>query len=109
MSAHRFDEMRVLVERWARVVDEVERGFTLTFDDYLNDLDLRHRIAVGELESAIDDATRAELVRTDARFRVVTEEMGDCVWGEENALEEGWRREIEWYYFRLPVRRPDDW
>jgi hypothetical protein len=35
----------MLVERWGQVVEEIERGYTLTFDDYLNDVDLRHLIA----------------------------------------------------------------
>jgi hypothetical protein len=85
--------------QWARTVDEVERGYALTFDDYLNDLDVRHALRV------IDDthAQYGVLATLDARFRAASFPSGSCVWGEDNAEAEGWDRERHWYYWRLPT------
>jgi hypothetical protein len=84
---------------WARTVDEVERGYALTYDDYLNDLDVRHALrAIGPDHPHFD-----RLAALDERFRAVSFPSGTCVWGEENALAEAWDREAHWYYWRLPT------
>lgn len=87
------------LERWARIVEEVERGYALTYDDFLNDLDLRH--ALSGLPR--HDARRTQLSSLDERFRAHTFPSGACAWGDENAAAEGWDREREWYYWRLPT------
>jgi hypothetical protein len=85
--------------QWARTVEDVERGYPLTFDDYLNDLDLRRTLDEVEL-------TREQMVTlaaADTRFQNASYPAGACVWGEENAAAEGWTAEAQWYYWRLPV------
>jgi hypothetical protein len=83
-----------LLALWARTVEEVERGYPLTYDDYLNDLDVRHALSAQE--------PSAELIALDARFLAESYPSGACVWGEENAAAEAWDREVHWYYWRLP-------
>ncbi|MBL0940578.1 MAG: hypothetical protein IBJ03_16905 [Gemmatimonadaceae bacterium] len=87
------------LERWSRIVEEIESGYALTYDDYLNDLDLRH--ALNGLPE--QDPRHATLVGLDARFKAQTFPSGSCAWGDENAAAEGWEREREWYYWRLPT------
>lgn len=109
MSLNRRVPLSTLVERWSRVVAEVERGYTLTLDDYLNDLDLRHRIARRLSTMTGEPLEHTDLAAVDARFRAATAPSADCVWGAENASDEGWTAEREWYYFRQLVQRPPDW
>lgn len=87
------------LDRWAHVVAEIESGYSLTFHDYLNDLDLRH----GLRALPADDARQAALSELDARFKAHTYPSGSCVWGDDNAEAEGWDRERDWYYWRLPT------
>jgi hypothetical protein len=88
---HRHDE---LLAAWARTVEDVERGYPLTFDDYLNDLDVRHELA-GHPPSA-------ELAALDARFVNASYPAGGCVWGPDNAAAEHWDKDVHWWYWRLP-------
>jgi len=104
----------ILVERWTQVVDEVERGYSLTFDDYLNDVDLRQLIAralrgvppsVREQFSGLRDS----LQELDARFIAATRPTQHCVWGDAIAEDEGWSADGEWWYYREPKDTPQDW
>jgi hypothetical protein len=106
--------LAMLVERWDQIVAELERGYTLTFDDYLNDVDLRHLIArtLRNVPPAARDAMaplRDALYDIDARFVANTEPTEECIWGESNAEDEGWSRDGEWWYYRQPMDRPADW
>ncbi len=95
-----------LVERWEAIVSEVERGYELTIDDYLNDVDLRDILA-GAWELASDDEAqplRARRDLADNRYRSVTQECPP-LWGEAVTEEMGFTPEKEWWYFRRP-RRP---
>jgi hypothetical protein len=106
--------LATLVDRWAEVVAEVERGYTLTFDDYLNDIDLRHLIA-RSLRNAPPQHIVAmapllyKMDTIDAKFREMTEIVDECIWGEANANDERWSADTEWYYYRQPQTRPSDW
>ena len=115
MSADHSEPLSSSVHRWSKAATEIWRGHSPTFDDYLNDLDLRHRIEV-QLRDASDakklfehPAVRTELLMADDQFRAATAEQTECVWGEKNAREENWSSEREWYYYRLPLRRPAYW
>lgn len=106
--------LSMLVERWAEVVAEVARGYTLTFDDYLNDIDLRHMIA-----HALRNAPAEQIVAMapllhkmdslDAQFRELTESVNECIWGEANERDEHWSPDNQWYYYRQPLNHPTDW
>lgn len=91
-----------LIAHWARIVDSVERGYTLTMDDYLNDIDARHELAKRLRKQTITVENREMLAELDQRFKDVTVESA-CIWGSENAADEGWTPAREWYYFRLPT------
>jgi hypothetical protein len=63
-----------LVARWQAIVDEVARGYTLTLDDYLNDMDVRDIIA-GALVVAGERERRTieqPLARADEKFQAAT-------------------------------------
>lgn len=86
------------LEQWRRTVEDVEQGYALTYDDYLNDLDVRH--ALRGVQPG--DAAFGAVAALDTRFREATYPAGACVWGEENAEAEAWDRDAHWYYWRLP-------
>lgn len=114
MSRNRWHALREMVERWTETVSQVERGYTLTFDDYLNDLDLRRLI--DERLQAIDDARNGTvpksiaeaLAAADERFRCATVASDENVWGVENERVSGWSAAREWYYYRKPERLPEE-
>ena len=95
-----------LVEGWEDTVRQVEEGYSLTLDDYLNDLDGRQLIA--EALSVAGDqqlaAINDRLARADEKMRSLTEPTGICLWGEEVAEEEGWTAEENWWYFARPIK-----
>jgi hypothetical protein len=95
-----------LVESWEKTVRQVEEGYSLTLDDYLNDLDARQLIA-DALPVASDQQlaeSRALLSRADQKMRSLTEPVKGCLWGEEVAEEEGWTAEDNWWYFARPIK-----
>ncbi len=47
-----------LIERWAKFVAEVERGYRFGLEDYRNDLDLRGIIAMLGLDKEVADLDR---------------------------------------------------
>lgn len=102
------DALRERVERWNRVVQEIENGHLLTIYEYTNDLDLRHEIRRLAESWLPDGATAKRLDEIDSRFRAVTIESDDCVWGEDNARDYHWLPTREWYYWRLPRALPED-
>jgi len=95
-----------LVESWEKTVRQVEDGYSLTLDDYLNDLDARQLIA--EALAVADDQQRAaindRLDRADEKMRSLTAPTEVCLWGEEVAEEEGWTAEENWWYFARPIK-----
>lgn len=110
----RVPSLSTLIERWAEVVAEVERGYTLTFDDYLNDIDLRHLIALSLRNAPADQIIAMspllyEMDTLDARFRTATDAAEECIWGRVNEQDEHWSAEHQWYYYRQPRTHPVDW
>ncbi|MGE0439329.1 MAG: hypothetical protein AB7S39_02480 [Gemmatimonadales bacterium] len=98
-----------LLSHWESLVAAVEDGYDLTFDDYLNDMDLRDILA-GALEvAAADDRAAAErrIEKLDRRFHSLTVECGP-IWGETAARENGHDSNDQWWYFRRPKRPAPD-
>ncbi len=59
-----------LIDRWAKFVAEVERGYRFGLEDYRNDLDLRGIIAMLGLDAEVADLDRrfeARLINRDKR------------------------------------------
>ena len=115
MSRTNRHALRELVVQWSHIAETVDRGYSLTFDDYLNDLDLRRLIAerLRELADARDGVLPQSLVvalaDADIQFREATTTSDHNVWGLENERAEGWTVEREWWYYRLPKRVPQSW
>ncbi len=93
-----------LVAGWERFCGEVERGYALGLEDYLNDLDQRQLIA-----DAWPHATRSEqaslrqgLRAADAGFRAATVAREGCVWGPEVARRHGLTRTRAWWTYVVP-------
>jgi hypothetical protein len=95
-----------LVESWEKTVRQVEEGYSLTLDDYLNDLDARQLIAEALVVASDQQraAIEARLSRADEKMRNLTEPTKFCLWGEEVAEEEGWTAEENWWYFARPIK-----
>jgi hypothetical protein len=96
--------LRGLVENWERIVDQVLRGYNLTLDDYLNDMDGRQLLA-NALELAPEEVRNAFLPRVhdaDLRIRLNLVPAGRCLWGAIVAGEEGWHEDTHWWYFEQP-------
>ena len=107
--------LRELVERWLAIATEVEYGYQLTFDDYLNDLDVRRLIseALQQIDSEHSGfgpgPIALVLQQADELFLRSTIPTETNVWGAANELENGWNPEAQWYYYRLPEQLPEDW
>src|SRR2546426_1080174 len=93
-----------LVGEWERVVEQVEAGYDLGLDDYLNDLDGRQLVEEVLLLAppAERDAARERLGAADARMKGLVKSTGECLWGEAVADSEGWTAERNWGDFSLP-------
>jgi len=93
-----------LLEQWAAIVAQSERGRDASLDEWLNDMDLRDILA-GALAAATSRERQAAAPRlddADSRFHAITEPC-DCLWGEAVADTNRWRPEWQWWYFRRPV------
>ncbi|MFN0109753.1 MAG: hypothetical protein ACKVZH_12940 [Blastocatellia bacterium] len=94
-----------LVESWEKIVKSVEAGYTLTLDDYLNDLDTRQL-----LDEALQVAPFAEQQKFEERIRHADDQLKGlttrseaCLWGDDLAEEEGWSSKKNWWYYACPV------
>ncbi|MEO8030428.1 MAG: hypothetical protein ABJC74_16345 [Gemmatimonadota bacterium] len=96
--------LRGLVENWERVVRDLEQGYKLTFDDYLNDMDGRQLLenAVNFAPEVIRAAYRDRIAAADGRVEAILVPSSRCIWGQIVADDEGWRPAKNWWYFRLP-------
>lgn len=96
-----------LVTRWERIVDEVVRGYGLSIDDYLNDMDLRDIVdgALGAATEKQSAALRGRMAAADEQFLAATV-VTRSLWGEIDADdpldEEALDPERSWWYFRRP-------
>jgi hypothetical protein len=99
-----------LVENWEQVVEAVRKGYALTLDDYLNDLDGRQMIeeALQLAPEAEREKMRERVGRADKKMRGLIEPAGKCLWGSEVAEAEGWTPEKNWWYFRRPQKGDAD-
>ncbi len=96
-----------LIEEWERVVGQVEAGYPLGLDDYLNDMDGRELIAAvtAAVARALTPAQKRRLAAADERMRAAVLPLGRCLWGERLAAANGWDAERNWWYFSKP-RKP---
>lgn len=72
---------RGLIARYERFVDEVEKGYRLTLDDYRNDLDLRGILAQLGLDEEVREADgRFRALLTGREYRIWESAPGDPFW-----------------------------
>src|SRR6202158_3621942 len=70
-----------LIDRWRKLVEEVEHGYKLGLEDYRNDLDLRGIIAMLGLDDEVRDLDRRfEAMLTDRDTRVWESSGGNPFW-----------------------------
>jgi hypothetical protein len=77
----RYESWDRLVGLWAGVVEEVERGYELTLDDYHNDLDLRSLVqdVLDGLQADRSEQVLDQIRGLDARFLAATREVSDVI------------------------------
>ena len=94
-----------LVSEWERAVAQVEEGYPLGLDDYLNDLDGRQLLEEAlEVASAIERAAAVARIReADARMLRGARLVNESLWGSRVADREGWTAEQNWWYFAVPL------
>ena len=95
--------LKGLLDHWESLVAAVEEGYNLTFDDYLNDMDLRDTLA-GALEVADPDDQPAAEKRLETLDELFHEMTVECrpVRGEQYARENGHDANDQWWFFRRP-------
>jgi len=93
-----------LIADWERTTTEVERGYTLGLDDYLNDLDGRQILedAIELLPEADAESVLQRIESPDQRLKRATTPVAVSLWGQSVAESEGWDPENNWWYFRVP-------
>ena len=98
-----------LIDRWIDIVDEVEDGYPLSLDDFLNDMDLRNVLddALMVASDAIARQPRARLKEVDARMRAASVATG-CLWGQDVEKDDGLDATRHWWYYRHPLELNDE-
>lgn len=94
-----------LLDRWTKIVAEIEAGYDGLFDEFLNDMDARK--IIDELATHASDEewdlVDAVLPSLDARFFAATRPVETCIWGERNLTKYHYRTDHDWWYYRVPV------
>ncbi|MBD3586424.1 hypothetical protein HHX48_11805 [Salinimonas sp. HHU 13199] len=98
-------DLEGLVFGWVKVVAHVSKGYQMTIDDYLNDIDGRHLIHVftGQAPSQFTAPYKQRLKAADEKFMASTTETVGCIWGVCNEKKHHWSRSANWYYYRKPI------
>ena len=96
-----------LMGAWEQTAGAIETGYSLTFDDYLNDLDARQILEVVLSAMPEPDGPFLDRLRdADARVRAATVPSGRCVWGEDASPV--WTERRHWWYFVVPRSPGED-
>ena len=94
------DSLEEMVAKWRQVAKQAAT-YSLTLDDWLNDLDLRDLIDRRmSTQSGPDARVRADLESADRAFRESTAEARDSLWGTSAGAQHD--RGRQWWYFRYP-------
>jgi hypothetical protein len=94
-----------LLRCWERIVAHVDEGYQGSIDEYLNDMDVRR--IINELLPLASDEEQDKVERVgpslDGRFLKATCPVDSCIWGQENAAKYDYRRDRDWWYYRIPI------
>jgi hypothetical protein len=101
--------MRHLVESWEKVVQSLIDGGVQYYYDYLNDMDgrqiLEEVVGVATIEQKTEYCDRIKAA--DRHFLSIVTPTDKCIWGDENAMERGWTKNTNWWYFHRPPNIDD--
>jgi hypothetical protein len=99
-----------LVRDWQQFVQSVSEGYSLESEDYLNDLDGRQLIeeALAVAPAAQKMSIMKSLRQADSALKRLTRPVETCLWGAENAVENGWTPKKNWWYFVVPRKGAAD-
>ena len=98
-----------LTTSWEKTCRQIAAGYSLGFDDFLNDMDGRRildevfQVATEEQKQSI----QSRLKKADELFIASTAESVACIWGKANEERLGYLRGKNWYYYRIPIGLPD--
>ena len=85
----------ILITDWSNFVKEVKSGYTLTIDDYTNDLCARD--ILGEISAFVEEPTRTKinkiLVPLDEQFKKATHKIGQPLFSSRTDL---------WWWYQIP-------
>ncbi len=84
------------LRRWKAAVESLECAPTLSNDEYLALVDLREALH----EAVAHHPQPTELCAIDSRFKAVTDEVPECIWGVQVGIENCWTPHKHWWYFR---------
>ncbi|HSI34257.1 MAG TPA: hypothetical protein VK986_11770 [Tepidisphaeraceae bacterium] len=93
-----------LIDRWRQTVAQIGQGYRLTFDDYLNDMDVRQLIEETLPHTTVRQHKQgtAALFELDEAVRPHLVPAPQCLWGRRAEIENGWNPERNWWYFTRP-------
>jgi hypothetical protein len=99
-----------LVGNWEKVVQSVDEGYSLSLDDYLNDLDSRQLLGEALAVASSDEMEKfeARIQLADDQMKSLTTRTSVCLWGDEVAEEEGWTPKKNWWYYARPIEANAD-
>lgn len=94
-----------LIADWEGTVAQIEAGYPLGLDDYLNDMDGRQLLAeaLAIVPAPERPPAEARVRHADARARARLRAVRECLWGVRVAASEDWTPEANWWYFAVPM------
>jgi len=100
-------ELRDLIDQWYEFAASLEvKDYTFDLDNWRNDVDVRELILEAlpmfSREEIGDHALKLD--QADAAFKTGTRTSRRCVWGHGTQSKEKWTPELNWWYFRTPLR-----
>ena len=99
-----------LVESWEKTVSQIEAGYPLGIDDYLNDMDGRQLLedAWGAANDAQRSRLKSKLRTADDRARAALVAVERCLWGADVGRYHGWNAAKQWWYYMKPKSAGED-
>jgi hypothetical protein len=100
-------ELRDSIDQWAEFVADLElKDYAFDMDNWRNDVDVRQLILEAlpmfSREEMGDHALKLDAA--DASFKGATRDFKKCIWGHGTQKKEKWSPQINWWYFRTPMR-----
>jgi hypothetical protein len=100
-----------LIPRWEKTVLRIKNGYTMTLDEYLNDMDTRR--IINEVWSLVSDELidqyQERLKAADEKYLDSTVPSEECIWGSKSAVKYGYSQEVDWWYYHVPISKGSRW